>query len=199
MDGATDSGELVDQYTVNADALEKELHWLAKVLEARLEAYFYNEGEPLHFRFDKLPPPELAPQSNLAQLIHSHQLVAAQRLILALVITPYIRPQMLDVLFARNKFTERGHTEFGGLQSQGHGGFLPTVETALFLLAGDALDERFKVNQYLEPGSLLFTQGLIQSHSLNPQEPWTSKRPGDAQRYPGSPYHRQSLQARFQL
>ncbi len=174
MDKATDKSKLANQTRLNSDALEKELQWLAQILQARLEVYFYPEGDPLHFHFDKMPPPELPTDSNLARLILKHDLNAAQRLIVALVITPYIRPQMLDVLFARNQFTERGYTEFGGLQSQGHGGFLPTIETALFLLAGDALDERFMVNQYLEHGSLLFTQGLIQAHSLAPLEPWTS-------------------------
>ncbi|RDE24688.1 ATP-binding protein [Motiliproteus coralliicola] len=174
MDAATDTRELVNRAELNAKALEQELHWLAQVLEARLEAYFYSDGEPMHFRFDKLPPPSLPSDSNLARLIERHQLEPAQRLILALVITPYVRPQMLDVLFARNKFTERGYTEFGGLQSQGHGGFLPSIETALFLLAGDALEERFKVNPFLESGSELYHRGLIQSHSLGPLEPWTS-------------------------
>lgn len=174
MDAATHSRELVKQARLNADALEKELQWLAQVIEARLEAYFYSEEEPMHFRFDKLPPPTLPKGANLTVLIHKHNLIAAQRLILALVLTPYIRPQMLDVLFARNKFTDRGHTEFGGLQSQGHGGFLPTIETALFLLAGDSLEERFSANLYLEPGSELFHLGLIQAHSLGPLEPWTS-------------------------
>ncbi|WP_421863052.1 ATP-binding protein [Motiliproteus sp.] len=174
MAAATDSCALVKQPRLNAEALEQELQWLAQILEARLEAYFYSDTEPLHFRFDRLPPPSLPANANLTRLIEKLRLEPAQRLILVLVITPYVRPQMLDVLFARNKLTERGHTEFGGLQSQGHGGFLPSIETALFLLAGDALEERFKANPYLEPGSELFRRGLIQSHSLGPQEPWTS-------------------------
>ncbi|GGA83756.1 hypothetical protein GCM10011369_27210 [Neiella marina] len=175
MDAAANPDNLVTIATVNADALERELHWLAQVLEARLHAYFYSDDEPLHFRFDKAKPPDLPARSNLQQLIDKHQLQAAERLILALVLTPYIRPQMLDVLFSRNKHTDRGHTEFGGLQSQSHGGFLPTIETALFVLAGDALDERFTVQPKLQPDALLFRQDIIQANSLGPLEPWTSQ------------------------
>ena len=53
---------------------------------------------------------------------------------------------MLDVFFTQNKETQRGFAEFGGLQGKAHSGFLPTVETVLFVLAGQDLNKRFEMN-----------------------------------------------------
>ena len=39
----------------------------------------------------------------------------------------------------------RGFTEFGGLLGVTHGGFMPTGETAAFILAGDDLAVRFEL------------------------------------------------------
>lgn len=174
MDHLSDSTDLVSQATKNAQALERELQWLAEVLDARLQAYFYDQGEPLHFSFEKAIPPQLQPNSNLAELVTKYSLNATQRLILALVLAPYIRPQLLDIFFVRNKIIERGYTEFGGLQAQGHSGFLPTIETALFVLAGDMLSERFLVTEEFASEGVLFKHGLIERESLGPYEPWTS-------------------------
>lgn len=174
MDAISTSSNLVNLGRQNAQALEAELQWLAEVLDARVQAYFYEQGEPLHFSFAKAKPPKLAPASNLAKLITKYSLNAKHRLILALVMTPYIRPQLLDVFFVRNKYIDRGHTEFGGLQAQGHSGFLPTIETALFALAGDSLQERFAVTQEFDDSAILFREGILEKDLMGSFEPWTS-------------------------
>ena len=51
-----------------------------------------------------------------------------------------LRPQLLDVLCTRNETTQRPFTEFGGTSSGAS--FVPSAETACFLLAGDALGPR---------------------------------------------------------
>jgi hypothetical protein len=49
----------------------------------------------------------------------------------------YIRPQALDIFFAKNKDFDRQYTEFGGWKGRSHRGFLPTGETASFIIAGE--------------------------------------------------------------
>lgn len=174
MDDTSASSNLVNLGRLNAKALEVELQWFAEVLDARVQAYFYEDGKPRHFRFAKAKPPKLPTASNLAQLINQYDLSTKQRLILALVMTPYVRPQLLDVFFVRNKYIDRGHTEFGGLQAQGHSGFLPTIETALFALAGDSLQERFAVTQEFDDSAILFQEGILEKDLMGSFEPWTS-------------------------
>jgi hypothetical protein len=83
------------------------------------------------------------------------------RLVVLLAMVPHVRPQLLDVLWTRNEATGRGFTEFGGLHGAGHGGFVPTGETAVFLLAGDDLAERFRAVRLFEADALLGRHDLL--------------------------------------
>src|SRR5687768_9578606 len=102
-----------------ADDLDLELEWLAQTLEARLAAYFQQELRPV------VEPPVLG-DSPYARFLARHELSTHERLVLILALTPHLRPQLLDVLWARNEAIQRGFTEFGGWASSHHGGFMPT-------------------------------------------------------------------------
>ncbi len=131
---------------LNATArdLAADLHWLAAVLQRRLDAYFADPSRSPPLPGELAPPDLAASDSPYAQLLRQRTLVPAQRLLLLLALAPQLRPQLLDVLWARNGATQRGFSEFGGLQGAASGHFIPTGETAAFLLAGDDLGERLR-------------------------------------------------------
>lgn len=123
-----------------------EFDWLFTVLEQRLNHYFH--GKPF------APPDPPAPWSRENAyhiLVREAGLDADARTVLLLAMAPHVRPQMLDVFFTRNKELQRGFTEFGGLQGKAHSGFLPTVETALFVVAGRAMDARLTAMALFDP------------------------------------------------
>ena len=156
--------------TDNARDLERELSWFAQILQARLTHYF--AAEQLDDPLLSVEPPDLsASQSAYAELLHELALTIPERLLLLLSLVPYVRPQLLDVLFSKNDATQRGFTEFGGLQASGHGGFVPTLETALFLLAGEDLAARFSMACLFEPDGLLRKAELLQLGPVSPGEP----------------------------
>ena len=143
--------------TSNARALEAELQWLDHVLQLRLAGHFGQDGAPAspHAAADRgelpLPPPLPAtPDDDLTRLIREGGLGPAERLVLALALAPHLRPQLMDLLFVSNRNLDRGFCEFGGWKGRHHGGFLPTVETAAFLLAGEDLSRRFALRQMLD-------------------------------------------------
>ncbi|XXS75695.1 ATP-binding protein [Sorangium sp. So ce131] len=145
----------------NARDLERELDWLARVLDARLKSYFGREA-PRPGGLELPPPPHLADsRSPWAEFLREHDVQPAIRLILVLALVPHVRPQLLDVLWIRNEATQRGFTELGGVQSAAHGGFVPTGETAAFLLAGDDLDARFEVMRLFDGDQLLARHGVL--------------------------------------
>jgi hypothetical protein len=121
----------------------RDLAWLATVLERRLRGYF--DGAE-RFDFTTLPPPALG---NSAYGDFARGLATPARLALILALTPHVRPQLLDVLWQRNDQTQRGFTEFGGWVGTTHGGFFPTGETAVFLVAGDDIEGRFAVQRLI--------------------------------------------------
>lgn len=146
----SDSTAIVkDLPQLNALDLLKEIGWFGKVLEARMQLYFDKECEwqDIH----EIPAPEHAfSKSVYAEFLQFYKLSPYERLLLLLALLPHIYPQALDPFFSRNPHTERGYTEFGGLRGTAHSGFLPTGETALFLLGGNDLGRRFKVQQLFE-------------------------------------------------
>jgi len=79
--------------------------------------------------------------------IRENKLSPLQRCILILTLLPELRPGILDQLFIFDKRIEKGMADFGGVKGKAFAGFIPTVETALFLFAGYNIEKRFKVLQ----------------------------------------------------
>ncbi len=165
---------MVSEFGDNAADLEREMDWLARVANWRIEEYFERKADADGFEIIANPPPLEATRSAYGGFIVAERLGVEERLLLILALAPYIRPQLLDVFWSKNSEIERGFTEFGGLSGTSHGGFLPTLETALFLLAGDRLPERLRLMRQLETGLTLIDQGVLQIVPAGPQEPWTS-------------------------
>lgn len=140
----------------NAAVLEREFNWLSEIIDARLTRHFRPDTSAPDV-YDLPPPtysavtgPYLECLSELEGKVHLEapevftraQALVAHRLVLLLALAPHIAPAVLDVFFARNKNTDRRYTEFGGVSRGRRSGFLPTGETALFLLAGSDLSKR---------------------------------------------------------
>lgn len=129
--------------------LAKELGWFSKILEARIDQYFQEQvsaGDPM-----ESPVPDLGEIDNhYTQLVNHYQLDKAERLILMLAICPDVKPDLLDVFFTPNKDFERGHSEFGGIVGKRHSGFIPTIQTAFFLLGGSNISVRLRYAHFFE-------------------------------------------------
>jgi hypothetical protein len=157
----------------NAISLEKELTWFNKVLETRINSYFQQSSghDDIHA---VEPPPLTGDTSEYARLVQEYGMTFDERIVLMLALVPHIRPQLLDTLFIRNKNFDRGFTEFGGWKGTVHGGFLPTCETAAFILAGSDLAKRFEVAGLFEPDHFFVRKGMIRIDNRANGEPFFS-------------------------
>lgn len=157
----------------NAAALDRELAWFDEVLQARISLHF--EQPCAYAAVEQIAPPDLAQDgSDYAQLVRECRLGFRERLLLMLALVPHLRPQALDMLFLRNRNLDRGFTEFGGWKGRTHGGFLPTCETAAFLLAGNDLARRFAVLSLFEAAQPLVQRGILRVEHDAPGEPQLS-------------------------
>lgn len=84
---------------------------------------------------------------------------------------PHVRPDVLDVFFIQNRALERRFTEFGGVTGISHGGFLPTGETALFLLAGEDLEARLRHRALFHPEHPFTAANVLRLEHRHPEEP----------------------------
>jgi len=119
--------------------LEKELAWFHQVLDTRVRHYSRAKGEegqdPL-----TIPAPDLTSDDcYYARLVNHHELAPEERLVLMLALAPDIKPEFLDIYFTQNSDYERGFSEFGGILGRRHSGFIPTIESAYFLLSGGSI------------------------------------------------------------
>lgn len=169
MGNKTDIYRLENSLTDNARDLESELEWFSEVLDARLKSYFGKERTGT--RVLEIPPPSLtASDSSYAQFLRAYRVPVPVRLVILLALIPHVRPQLVDVLWARNEATQRGFTEFGGVHGVTHGGFIPTGETAAFLLAGDDLAARFAMMQLFDGRHFLARHHVVQLSPVSPGE-----------------------------
>ncbi|PIQ50086.1 MAG: hypothetical protein COW03_01700 [Cytophagales bacterium CG12_big_fil_rev_8_21_14_0_65_40_12] len=129
----------------NIEALQKELVWFEHVLNQRFQAYF-NQPE-----IDLIQPPNLDEDpSAYAKLVRQNGFNTDERLILMLTLAPHLKPQVLDLFFIKNVPYDREFTEFGGYLGKYHKGFLPTAETALFIVALNDLSKRVEAQAYFD-------------------------------------------------
>ncbi|MEL6864435.1 MAG: ATP-binding protein, partial [Bacteroidota bacterium] len=71
-------------------------------------------------------------------------------------------PQMLDIFLSNNPNLNSPFTEFGGVKGNTQNGFLPTKETALFLIAGDDLQKRIEVIKILQAHHPLYRRQILE-------------------------------------
>ena len=157
----------------NAVSLNKELEWFARVLETRLKLYF---KEPADYQeVTQITAPEAAVDGSVYDTFVDHYNMSfAERMVLVLALIPHIKPELLDVFFSRNGQYDRGYSEFGGIRGTNHGGFLPTGETAVFILAGGDLEARFSLHRLFEADHFFSKHNILKLESVGGEEPFLS-------------------------
>ena len=160
----------IEQLKINSEALETELNWFSSLLKRRFELYFQEDRKDMDL-FELVPPPAPDEHSMYSSMIRYYQMGPLERMIMILALTPYIRPEALDVFFTKNAKFDRGFTEFGGIKGDHHGGFLPTGETASFLGAGRNLTVRFYVQQILGERHFFRRHNILRLESAPEGEP----------------------------
>lgn len=155
LDGIPRTSGMVMTSTNNADDLNAELNWLNLVIDTRFKLFFNQECE--HQDIQEIQPPVLT-DSSYAQCIARHRFGFAERIALVLALAPELCPELLDVFFLKNQLFDRRFSEFGGYNNGNGSGFMPTVQTLLFILADNSLAQRLAFQQRLFDRSHAFMQ-----------------------------------------
>lgn len=147
---------------LNTLTLTNELDWLEKLIKLRLDIFFKRtESLP-----DVSAPDVSRDESIYARFIKHYKFGYSERVAVILTLTPHLRPEILDAFFIKNKKTNRGYTEFGGVIAKKHSGFMPTGETLSFILGGNILPIKFQVMKMFR-SEHLFAKHNILSLSTN--------------------------------
>lgn len=144
----------------NVDAICAEINWFKEVLEFQMSPYL--QSPSTYNDLDSIPCPNLrAYNSPYSRLILKEKLSKRERLVILLTLMPMLEPQALNVFFALNPLTNRNFAEFGGKADPSYGSFIPTLETAIFLLGGRDWRGRHKAAELFSPSADFPVQKMI--------------------------------------
>jgi len=156
---------------LNAKAILADLDWLHKVIQCRFQLY-WNQETPYQSVHEILPPDLSSNLSPYAKIIIENSMDFDERLIFILSLAQHVQPQLLDIFFTKNSDYNREFTEFGGVKGKIHNGFIPTGETAVFILSGNSLEHRFRVLEILDSDHFFFKKAILTLEHTEPNEPF---------------------------
>jgi len=157
----------------NARIIFLEFQWLAKLIDVRMKLYWNQPCD--YISVETILPPDISnDNSQYANTINHYKLDVRERVVLLLALVPHIQPHLLDVFFIKNSDYDRGFTEFGGIKGQNHGGFIPTGETAAFILSVNDFEKRFQLLSVFSEDHPFRKFNILQLLSSSNNEPYLS-------------------------
>ncbi|MBI1181885.1 MAG: AAA family ATPase [Alphaproteobacteria bacterium] len=114
--------------------------------------------------------------SLLGDFIRERQPPFDEYVLLLLALAPHVRPTLLDTEIRAALAREGDFPELGGVRDPDSRTFLPTGETAAFLLAGGDLDARFEVQRLFSPDHWFAREGVLRLEAPRDGAPVLSGR-----------------------
>ena len=139
----------------NFKVLEKELAWVDRLIQDRISSYFHKEELADDGRDFKLT------SSYYSDFIKKYALTFDEQKVLSLALSTHLSPDILDIFLTKNKLYDSAFTEFGGVTSENYNAFVPTIQTALFLLAGEDKEIYLKALEIFSSSSRLYQNGIL--------------------------------------
>ena len=147
------------------------IEWFQRVLDTSIRLYFGQECSFTALR--EVQPPRSEWWTRITGM-SEEQINFDEKVVLMLALMPHLYPQVLDIFFVNNKNFDRPYTEFGGWKGISHGGFLPTGETAVFMLAGEDMERRGNVVQLFEKEHWFYLRNILRLEGRGDGEPFLS-------------------------
>lgn len=129
---------------MNVQPIEASLQYLSRALDTRLKLHFGKKAPYSHL--GEIPPPKFEGEPTpFTRFIDQYQMSFEEYVVLMLAMAPHIQPHFFDVIISGSIPQGGDFPQIGGVRGQQFRGFLPTGETALFLLGGSSIQRRFEV------------------------------------------------------
>ena len=124
---------------------------------------------------DEILPP-IFNQSSLLFIAKEHTLSDEEAFVLFLSLAPHLQPDFYDRVIAESLPQNGDFPQLGGTRGKNFRGFLPTGETALFLLAGEDMDRRPEVQKLFSEDHLFAKKHILWLEEVSEGEPRMSGR-----------------------
>lgn len=145
---------------------------LEQLIVQRLKSYA--TGSPMQRRIPLIPSNGQA--DPFATFVLEHNLNADEYLLLLLALVPHLKPDFLDQVISSQLEETGDFPLLGGVRGKNCRGMIPTGETALFLLVGEAIGDRIRCQQLFDQEHLFAKQRILWLEDLAAGEPAMSGR-----------------------
>lgn len=155
-------------------AIQQYMRMLEEFINQQLEKYF---KPPLKRSAEQIQLVEIkSPAAAISKFIKQHKLSREEFFVLLMALMPHIRPDFFDETVQKLLPSSGDFPELGGARGKNFRGFLPTAETALFLLAGTNLEKRLQYQRIFDNDHLFSRQNILWLEDVPAGEPRMSGR-----------------------
>jgi len=150
---------LLSKYLIRAiDLLDQRISW-------RINQFLGNNTEAPVWEWQ-------IPEAKKGQAFHFiNEMNEAESVIFYLALCPHFHPVFFDEIISKNLPTSGAFPSIGGVRGKQFTGFIPTGETALFVLAGTDLTKRMEIQKYFSHESFFYKRRILWLEDPLPGEP----------------------------
>ena len=152
----------------NVAALEKACTFLENIFEAKLLSFF---GEQDFIFEDVKLPTFLEAGCPLVNFLYKEKPTPQEFVIILLALVPHVRPALLGELIKSFIPKSGDFPEIGGMRDESNRVFIPTGQTAAFLLAGEDLKKRFKIQELFSAEHWFAEKNILSLGSIKSGDP----------------------------
>jgi hypothetical protein len=158
--------ENIDPATLNNNIFP-EFQWLENLIIFRLNSYFYTEVDKTEPVFPDLETWKLP----LANFIKKNKLTEDEAILLLIGLAPHLKPDLFDKVIERKIGNSGDFPRIGGVRGKNCRFFLPTGETALFLLTDNNIERRLQVQQVFGAEHIFWEKKILCLEDMQQGEP----------------------------
>ena len=147
--------------------MNPELEYVEQLIKFRLNKYLPSE----HEQPEPVIPDLSKWQLPMAEFIKQNKLTADETILMLIALAPHIRPEIFDAAIDSKIKNSGDFPNIGGARGKNSRFFLPTGQTALFLIADDNLNKRLQVQQLFGAEHIFWEKKIIWLEDMQNGEP----------------------------
>ncbi len=155
---------------IQTHPLTEAFEYLQHLLRLRLQQHFEAKAElPNVEGYEWLDRMEAA--HPLKEFMHTHLLSHDECVLLLIALLPHLKPHFFDSIIERYLPEPGDFPQIGGTRGKQFRGFLPTGETALFLLGGNDMNKRLEIEELFEADHFFAKKNILYLETPPDREP----------------------------
>ena len=151
----------------NSTYLYEEFQYLEKLIIYRLNNYFFTEQDNIEPTIPDLDKWQLP----IADFIKTNNLTHSEAIVILIALAPHIIPGLIDKAIDYKIGASGDFPGIGGVRGKNSRFFLPTGETALFLISDNDIEKRLLVQQFFGAEHIFWEKKILWLEDMQNGEP----------------------------